>query len=92
MCVDATSTTVEELDVRNLAPAQRNEALFDRVYELGFGASFISINDHDPKPLLQQLEAEFPGQFSSTYVEAGPLVWRVEIGRREKAALQSAAR
>jgi len=25
--------------------------------------------------------AEHPGQFSWTYVESGPEVWRVEIGR-----------
>ena len=92
MCVDTTSTTVEKLDVRNLAPAQRDEMLFDRVYELAFGASFILIDDHDPKPLLHQLEAEFPGQFFSTSVEAGPPLWRVEIGRREKAALRAAGR
>jgi uncharacterized protein (DUF2249 family) len=91
MCQDC-ATTIEELDVRHLNPSQRDEMISDRVYELAFGASFILINDVDPKPLLQQLEAEFPGQFLATYLDAGPSVWRVEIGRREKAAWRSAGR
>ncbi len=92
MCEDTTSATVEELDVRNLVPAQRHEAIFDHIYELAFGASFILVNDHDPKLLLRQLETEFPGQFFSTYLEASPSAWRVEIGRRERTALRSAGR
>lgn len=42
--------------------------------------------------MLHQLDAEFPGQFFSTYVEAGPSVWRVEIGRHEKAVWRSVRR
>jgi len=44
------------------------------------------VNDHDPKPLYYQLEAEYPKQFSWTYLESGPTVWRVEIGKFAKAA------
>ena len=92
MCVDVVDKAVKELDVRNLVPAQREEIIFDHICELGFGASFILINDCDPKPLLHQLEAEYPGQFFSTSVETGPSAWRLEIGRREKAAWQSPGR
>jgi len=89
MCEDAVNKTVAEFDVRKLNPTQRDEMIFDYIYELAFGASFILINDHDPKSLLRQPEAEFPGQFFSTYIEAGPSVWRVEVGRHEKAAWRS---
>ena len=92
MCVDVVDKTVKELDVRNLVPAQREEIIFDHICELAFGASFILINDNDPKPLLHQLETEYPGQFFSTSVEAGPSAWRLEIGRREKAASLSPGR
>jgi uncharacterized protein (DUF2249 family) len=92
MCEDAVKTTVAEFDVRRLNPTQRDGMIFDRIYDLAFGASFILIEDHDPKPFLHQLETEFPRQFFSTYVEAGPSVWRVEVGRHEKAAWRSAAR
>jgi uncharacterized protein (DUF2249 family) len=75
-----------ELDVRSLAPTQRHAKIFELVNELAPGASFILVNDHDPKPLYYQLEAEYPKQFSWTYLERGPGAWRVEIGKFAQAA------
>lgn len=80
------STQTAVVDVRSLVPAQRHAKIFELVNALEPGASFILVNDHDPKPLYYQLDAEYPGQFSWTYVESGPTVWRVEIGKRAKAA------
>ena len=74
------------VDVRELPPAQRHQKIFQLVNELAVGRSFILVNDHDPKPLYYQLEAEHPNQFSWTYVEKGPTVWRVEIGKLARAA------
>jgi len=82
----AEQPTVREIDVRSLVPAQRHEKIFQIVDNLAPGASFILINDHDPKPLYYQIEAEYPKQFSWTYLEKGPTVWRVEIGRVQQAA------
>jgi len=79
---DAFATSdVNVVDVRSLAPGQRHAKIFQLVDELAPGASFILVNDHDPKPLYYQLEAEYPRQFSWTYRERGPDVWRVEIGK-----------
>ena len=86
MCEESANSTSHEIDVRSLIPAQRHEKIFQLVDELAPGASFVLVNDHDPKPLYYQLEAEYPKQFSWTYVEKGPAVWRVEIGRLRKAA------
>ncbi|MDI3468859.1 MAG: hypothetical protein OJF62_000922 [Pseudolabrys sp.] len=74
------------IDVRTLVPAQRHAKIFKLVDELSPGSSFVLVNDHDPKPLYYQLEAEHPKQFSWTYLERGPEVWRVEIGKPAKAA------
>lgn len=74
-------TVVNEIDVRSLVPAQRHERIFQLVDALAAGGSFVLVNDHDPKPLYYQLEAEHPKQFSWTYLEKGPAVWRVEIGK-----------
>ena len=74
------------VDVRSLVPAQRHEKIFQLVDELAPGTSFILVNDHDPKPLYYQLAAEYPNQFSWTYLESGPAVWRVEIGKIARAA------
>src|SRR5215469_4024554 len=62
-------------DARSLVPAQRHAKIFQLVNELAPGASFILVNDHDPKPLYYQLEAEYPKQFSWAYRERGPEVW-----------------
>jgi uncharacterized protein (DUF2249 family) len=74
------------VDVRTLVPAQRHQKIFQLVDDLRPGTSFVLVNDHDPKPLYYQLEAEYPKQFSWTYLERGPDVWRVEIAKLAQAA------
>lgn len=73
--------TEGELDVRTLAPAKRHETIFAAYDGLGAGGAFVLVNDHDPKPLYYQFEAEHPGTFSWDYLESGPRTWRVRIGR-----------
>ncbi len=82
----ADGTAVQQIDVRSLIPAQRHAKIFQLVGELAPGGSFVLVNDHDPKPLYYQLEAEHPGQFSWSYLESGPEVWRVEIARLPRTA------
>ena len=69
------------LDVRALAPAQRHEKIFATYNALGSNTAFVLVNDHDPKPLRYQFEAEHLGHFTWEVLEAGPKVWRVRIGR-----------
>ena len=69
------------LDVRSEPPARRHELIFDTFEALASGDGFELVNDHDPKPLYYQLEAEQTGRFSWEYFEQGPEVWRVRIGR-----------
>ena len=76
----------DTIDVRSLVPAQRHAKIFALVNELTPGRRFVLVNDHDPKPLYYQLEAEYPNQFSWIYLERGPEVWQVEIGKLAKAA------
>ncbi|HET7411160.1 MAG TPA: DUF2249 domain-containing protein [Pararhizobium sp.] len=82
-----TATEAPEVyDIRSLVPMDRHSKIFELVNGLEEGGSFIFVNDHDPKPLYYQLEAEYPKQFSWTYLERGPEAWRVEIGRLASAA------
>jgi len=69
------------LDVRREPPARRHELIFDSYSALPGGSGFVLVNDHDPKPLKYQFEAEHAGQFTWDYLEQGPEVWRVRIGR-----------
>jgi len=47
-----------ELDVRELPPAQRHPTIVDAFESLDSGESLTLINDHDPKPLYYELDAE----------------------------------
>jgi len=76
------STSADQtLDVRSEPPARRHELIFDTYHGLAPGESFVLVNDHDPKPLWYQFEAEYAGAFSWDYLEEGPEAWRVRIGR-----------
>ncbi len=75
-------TTDPILDVRPIAPAQRHLMIFEKFEHLKPGESFVLVNDHDPKPLYYQFQAELTGRFSWDYQESGPEVWRVRIGKR----------
>ena len=46
------------------------------------GDAFELVNDHDPKPLYYQLQAERPGKVAWSYVEQGPETWRVRVGKQ----------
>lgn len=69
------------LDVRRLIPMERHRLIFETYQGLKPGESFVLVNDHDPKPLYYQFEAEHTGDFSWTYLQQGPATWQVQIGR-----------
>jgi uncharacterized protein (DUF2249 family) len=69
------------VDVRPIAPKDRHPLIFGAFENLAASESFILINDHDPKPLYYQFQAERTGQFTWDYLESGPDVWRVRIGQ-----------
>jgi uncharacterized protein (DUF2249 family) len=70
-----------QLDVRDLVPRERHPLIFRTFGALAAGEAFVLVNDHDPKPLYYQFQAESTGQFSWEYLEQGPDVWRVKIGK-----------
>jgi uncharacterized protein (DUF2249 family) len=69
------------VDVRTIIPRERHPLIFQTFDALNPGESFELVNDHDPKPLYYQLTAERPGQLEWQYLEQGPQVWRVQVGR-----------
>ena len=75
------SATDQLLDVRAEAPARRHDLIFETYTALTPGTGFVLVNDHDPKPLYYQFAAEHEGEFTWNYLEQGPEVWRVRIGR-----------
>lgn len=74
-----TLNTSRVVDVRQTPPAQRHPMIFGTFEALEPGQSFELVNDHDPKPLFYQFQAELTGQFEWDYLERGPETWRVQI-------------
>lgn len=70
------------LDIRPVEPRDRHPMIFARWDNLDPGDGFLLVNDHDPVPLYYQFQAEKPGQVTWDYVEAGPDVWQVRIGKQ----------
>jgi uncharacterized protein (DUF2249 family)/hemerythrin-like domain-containing protein len=78
---DAPDSGEIELDLRSLPPFQRHDLIMQKWAELTPGRTLRIINDHDPKPLRYQFEAEFPGKFTWVYASSGPEAWEVNISK-----------
>ena len=72
---------MKDLDVRVIPPRLKHPTIFQTFNALGAGESFTLVNDHDPKPLYYQFSAELAGHFEWEYVERGPDIWKVRIGK-----------
>lgn len=72
-----------DLDLRTLPPPQRHKQIFDTWRSLKNCESLRITNDHDPKPLYYQFEAEYKEQFEWKYEKQGPEDWVVRINRLE---------
>lgn len=72
---------MKQLDVRKIQPRERHPLIFQTFDELAPGESFELLNDHDPKPLYYQFQAERSGQVDWTYLEEGPERWRVKVSK-----------
>ena len=69
------------IDVRTVAPRDRHPLIFTTFGRLAQGEAMELVNDHDPRPLYYQFDAEIPGGFTWEYLERGPDTWRVAITR-----------
>lgn len=79
-----TQTLKTIVDVRTIVPRERHPLIFGTFEGLLPGEVLLLINDHDPKPLFYQFQAESAGEFTWEYVEKGPEVWQVRIGKVRK--------
>lgn len=71
----------EVLDVTLLEPRRKHPTIFEAFDRLEPGESFVLHNDHDPKPLYYQLLGERGPSVSWEYLQQGPEVWEVRLGK-----------
>lgn len=69
------------IDVRTIAPHERHDLIFSSFNGLPQGAALQLVNDHDPAPLHRQFKSSLHGLFTWDYLEQGPELWRVRIGK-----------
>jgi len=80
------TTDDKTLDVRPIPPTDKHPTIFDTFDELEPGDHFVIVNDHDPKPLYYQFQAERPGELEWEYLQEGPDVWRVKLTKATETA------
>ena len=76
---DQRKEEIMELDLRPMPPFERHEKIFQMWDALSSGETLRITNDHDPKPLHYQFEAEYKNQYEWEYEQEGPKDWIVKI-------------
>lgn len=69
------------IEVTTLAPKARHSAIMQAYVDLEPLHAFEIVVDHDPKPLYFQFKFEHKDRFTWNYLEEGPELWRVRIGK-----------
>jgi uncharacterized protein (DUF2249 family) len=59
-------------DARGVAKRFRHAAIFGALESLQAGETMRFCNDHDPLPLLAQLDGRFGGKLTMTYISRSP--------------------
>lgn len=62
-------------------PHLKHKVIFETFDQLKSGECMLLVNDHDPRPLRYQFEAERAGIYTWEYIGQGPSVFQVKIGR-----------
>ncbi len=80
-CGNEKSEGIPELDVRVIAHEIRHGAVLGALESLKPGKAMILVANHEPLPLLKQIDRKFPDLFTRTNVEEGPEVWKIQFTR-----------
>lgn len=71
-----------ELDARVIPHKIRHGAVIGAFAQVRPGAAMVLLAPHDPKPLLGQLVQLEGDAVEISYLQEGPDVWRLRLGRR----------
>ncbi|HEY2878131.1 DUF2249 domain-containing protein [Nocardioides sp.] len=71
--------TEPELDVRPLRKPDKHPTIFAAYDSLPTGSSFVLVNDHDPRHLRDEFEADHAGSYGWEYLSREPRDYRIRI-------------
>lgn len=74
-----------EFDLRGRSSNRLRRMVVRLACELPVGMSFVFLTDLDPEPLNSFLQAFYKHQFFWNYLTNGPALWRVQVGRLQRA-------
>ena len=69
------------LDTRQIPHAIRHATIFGALDSIASGDSLDIVADHNPLPMLAQLDDSHPGAFAVSYLEDGPDTWKLRFTR-----------
>ncbi|MGC3992946.1 MAG: DUF2249 domain-containing protein [Propionicimonas sp.] len=81
-CGCGSSETTPELLASALPKVVRHGAIIGGLTSMKAGQKVVLVVDHDPLPLLTQLNRVAPDGLDLAYLERGPEVYRLEFTRR----------
>ncbi|MGH9468281.1 MAG: DUF2249 domain-containing protein [Terriglobales bacterium] len=71
---------VSTIDVREIPHQGRHQFIYKAFDGLQPGEAFILVADHDPKPVIFELDFMHAGKFAYAYLEQGPL-FRIQMAK-----------
>lgn len=74
-------TYASTVHVTQYPPQLKHKVIFETFESLKQGEAMLIVNDHDPRPLRFQFESMHGGSYTWEYVEQGPEIYRVKIGK-----------
>lgn len=69
----------QRLDVRDMPKPAKHPRIFELFDSLTPAQSFVLINNHDPRHLHDQFDADHHGEFGWQYLDRGPDRWQIQI-------------
>ncbi|GAA2358560.1 DUF2249 domain-containing protein [Dactylosporangium salmoneum] len=70
------------IDVRALPHDQRHARVLAAVDVLPADAALVLVAPHAPRPLLAEIDARYPGQIDTEWLQEGPDVWQIRLHRQ----------
>ena len=67
------------LDVRGMRKPDKHPTIFRTYADLPVDGAFVLVNDHDPKHLRNEFEAEHGGGYGWEYLNRETRDWRIQI-------------
>jgi uncharacterized protein (DUF2249 family) len=73
------------LDVRALPHGERHARVLAALDALPADGALVLIAPHAPRPLLAEIDARYPGQIDTQWLQDGPDVWQLRLHRQPAA-------